>query len=134
MEAELIGLTPFDVYKHDIASKVVETDKQVFAQNEPLTMSSGWSIPMAARPTELRKVPFFDRFGKRLGLLGFGRDITERKQYQDKLGRRVGTRPPSFPPISHELRTPLNGIVGLSRMLMDTPSMPDSSSSSRPST
>ena len=135
VEAELIGLTPFDVYKHDIASKVVETDKQVFAQNEPLTYEQWLEYPDGRKAYfELRKVPFFDRFGKRLGLLGFGRDITERKQYQDKLEKASRDKTTFISTISHELRTPLNGIVGLSRMLMDTPSMPDSSSSSRPST
>ncbi|MFQ2859034.1 aerobic respiration two-component sensor histidine kinase ArcB [Aeromonas caviae] len=122
VEAELIGLTPFDVYKHDIASKVVETDKQVFAQNEPLTYEQWLEYPDGRKAYfELRKVPFFDRFGKRLGLLGFGRDITERKQYQDKLEKASRDKTTFISTISHELRTPLNGIVGLSRMLMDTP-------------
>lgn len=122
VEAELIGLTPFDVYKHDIASKVVETDKQVFASNEPLTYEQWLEYPDGRKAYfELRKVPFFDRFGKRLGLLGFGRDITERKQYQDKLEKASRDKTTFISTISHELRTPLNGIVGLSRMLMDTP-------------
>ena len=121
VEAELIGLTPFDVYKHDIASKVVETDKQVFAQNEPLTYEQWLEYPDGRKAYfELRKVPFFDRFGKRLGLLGFGRDITERKQYQDKLEKASRDKTTFISTISHELRTPLNGIVGLSRILLDT--------------
>lgn len=122
VEAELIGLTPFDVYKQEIANKVVETDKQVFAQNEPLTYEQWLEYPDGRKAYfELRKVPFFDRFGKRLGLLGFGRDITERKQYQDKLEKASRDKTTFISTISHELRTPLNGIVGLSRMLMDTP-------------
>ncbi|WP_348685621.1 aerobic respiration two-component sensor histidine kinase ArcB [Aeromonas bestiarum] len=122
VEAELIGLTPFDVYKQEIANKVVETDKQVFASNEPLTYEQWLEYPDGRKAYfELRKVPFFDRFGKRLGLLGFGRDITERKQYQDKLEKASRDKTTFISTISHELRTPLNGIVGLSRMLMDTP-------------
>ncbi|MFG0835537.1 aerobic respiration two-component sensor histidine kinase ArcB [Aeromonas bivalvium] len=121
VEAELIGLTPFDVYKQDIANKVVETDRQVFASNEPMTYEQWLEYPDGRKAYfELRKVPFFDRFGKRLGLLGFGRDITERKQYQDKLEKASRDKTTFISTISHELRTPLNGIVGLSRMLMDT--------------
>lgn len=50
-------------------------------------------------------MPFFDRFGKRLGLLGFGRDITERKQYQDKLEKASRDKTTFISTISHELRT-----------------------------
>ncbi|QFI55546.1 aerobic respiration two-component sensor histidine kinase ArcB [Aeromonas simiae] len=121
-EAELIGLTPFDVYKEDIAAKVVETDRQVFADNQSLTYEQWLEYPDGRKAYfELRKVPFFDRFGKRLGLLGFGRDITERKQYQDKIEKASRDKTTFISTISHELRTPLNGIVGLSRILLDTP-------------
>lgn len=121
-ESELIGLTPFDVYKADIAARIVETDRKVFNDDSPLTYEQWLEYPDGRKAYfELRKVPFYDRFGKRLGLLGFGRDITERKQYQDKLEKASRDKTTFISTISHELRTPLNGIVGLSRILLDTP-------------
>ncbi len=54
------------------------------------------------------------------GLMGFGRDITERKQYQDAQEKASRDKTAFISTISHELRTPLNGIVGLSRMLLET--------------
>ncbi|AEY00540.1 aerobic respiration control sensor protein ArcB [Oceanimonas sp. GK1] len=120
-EKELIGLTPYDVYPADVADKVVETDKEVFARNESQTYEQWLQYPDGRRACfELRKVPFFDRDGNRLGLLGFGRDITERKRYQEELEKASRDKTTFISTISHELRTPLNGIVGLSRILLAT--------------
>lgn len=120
-EKQLIGLTPTDVYSEDIAKKVVETDEKVFRHNVSLTYEQWLVYPDGRKACfELRKVPFYDRAGKRHGLMGFGRDITERKRYQDALENASRDKTTFISTISHELRTPLNGIVGLSRILLDT--------------
>lgn len=120
-EKQLIGLTPYDVYTPDIAAKVVETDEKVFRHNVSLTYEQWLVYPDGRKACfELRKVPFYDRIGKRHGLMGFGRDITERKRYQDALENASREKTTFISTISHELRTPLNGIVGLSRILLDT--------------
>lgn len=120
-EKQLIGLTPFDVYGKEIAEKVIETDEKVFRHNVSLTYEQWLVYPDGRKACfELRKVPFYDRVGKRHGLMGFGRDITERKRYQDALENASREKTTFISTISHELRTPLNGIVGLSRILLDT--------------
>ncbi|MGV8926787.1 MAG: aerobic respiration two-component sensor histidine kinase ArcB [Ewingella sp.] len=120
-EKQLVGLTPNDVYSPDIAEKVVETDEKVFRHNVSLTYEQWLVYPDGRKACfELRKVPFYDRIGKRHGLMGFGRDITERKRYQDALENASREKTTFISTISHELRTPLNGIVGLSRILLDT--------------
>ncbi|MGF6193071.1 aerobic respiration two-component sensor histidine kinase ArcB [Serratia sp. 2723] len=120
-EKQLIGLTPFDVYSKEIAEKVIETDEKVFRHNVSLTYEQWLEYPDGRKACfELRKVPFYDRVGKRHGLMGFGRDITERKRYQDALENASRDKTTFISTISHELRTPLNGIVGLSRILLDT--------------
>ncbi|RLM27573.1 aerobic respiration two-component sensor histidine kinase ArcB [Brenneria alni] len=120
-QKQLIGLTPQDVYPPDIADKVMETDEKVFRHNVSLTYEQWLVYPDGRKACfELRKVPFYDRMGKRHGLMGFGRDITERKRYQDALENASREKTTFISTISHELRTPLNGIVGLSRILLDT--------------
>ncbi|MCP3429907.1 histidine kinase dimerization/phospho-acceptor domain-containing protein, partial [Opacimonas viscosa] len=69
---------------------------------------------------EMKRVPFFDKDGNRLGLLSFGRDMTERKQAENAAAKASTDKTRFIATISHELRTPLNGIVGLSRMLRDS--------------
>lgn len=120
-ERELVGLTPWDVYKKEIAQQIVETDQVVFEKNQELIYEQWLEYPDGRKAFfELRKVPFFDKQGKHLGLVGFGRDITERKQHEESLEKASRDKTTFISTISHELRTPLNGIVGLSRMLLDT--------------
>ncbi|CCO49270.1 Aerobic respiration control sensor protein arcB [Vibrio nigripulchritudo SOn1] len=120
-EHDLVGLTPWDVYSKEVAQQVVETDEQVFSNNNSLTYEQWLEYPDGRKAYfELRKVPFYSKEGKHLGLVGFGRDITERKKYQDALEKASQDKTTFISTISHELRTPLNGIVGLSRMLLDT--------------
>ncbi|MDF5276508.1 histidine kinase dimerization/phospho-acceptor domain-containing protein, partial [Vibrio parahaemolyticus] len=64
---------------------------------------------------------FYSKDGRHLGLVGFGRDITERKRHEESLEKASRDKTTFISTISHELRTPLNGIVGLSRMLLDSP-------------
>ena len=69
---------------------------------------------------ELRKLPFINDKGEYIGLLAFGRDITSRKEAAEALETAYKDKGKFIATLSHELRTPLNGIVGLTRMLLDT--------------
>ncbi|NMH59299.1 aerobic respiration two-component sensor histidine kinase ArcB [Alteromonas ponticola] len=120
-EKELLGLTPHDVYEEDLARQVVTSDHEVFETNASITEELWLRFADGRRRYfEMRKVPFFDADGKRLGLLAFGRDMTERKIAENAAAKASTDKTRFIATISHELRTPLNGIVGLSRMLRDT--------------
>jgi len=120
-EEELIGLSPHEVYDEKLARQVVASDNEVLQSNASITEELWLRFADGRRRYyEMRKVPFFDPNGERLGLLAFGRDITERKQAEDAIAKASKDKTAFIATISHELRTPLNGIVGLSRMLRDT--------------
>jgi two-component system aerobic respiration control sensor histidine kinase ArcB len=119
-ERELVGLTPWDVYSEEVAKQVVDTDHQVMESNQALTYEQWLDYPDGRKIYyELRKVPFYSKEGRHLGLVGFGRDITERKRHEESLEKASRDKTTFISTISHELRTPLNGIVGLSRMLLE---------------
>ena len=125
-EHQLVGLTPWDVYSKEVAQQIVETDEKVFADNQAITYEQWLEYPDGRKNYfELRKVPFYSKDGRHLGLVGFGRDITERKRNQESLEKASRDKTTFISTISHELRTPLNGIVGLSRMLLDSPMTPE---------
>ncbi|MFT4938857.1 MAG: two-component system aerobic respiration control sensor histidine kinase ArcB [Paraglaciecola sp.] len=120
-EAQLIGLTPHQVYEEELASQVVASDHEVLEKNASITEELWLRFANGKRRYfEMRKVPFYAEDGSRLGLLAFGRDVTERKQAENAVAKASKDKTAFIATISHELRTPLNGIVGLSRMLRDT--------------
>lgn len=118
---ELLGLTPHEVYDEDLAREVAASDHEVLENNISITEELWLRFPDGKRRYfEMRKVPFFDHDGNRLGLLAFGRDMTERMKAEKAAEQASKDKTKFIATISHELRTPLNGIVGLSRMLRDT--------------
>lgn len=118
---ELLGLTPHQVYDEELARQVVTSDNEVLEKNVSLTEELWLRFHDGRRRYfEMRKVPFFDHDGNRLGLLAFGRDMTERMKAEKAAEQASKDKTKFIATISHELRTPLNGIVGLSRMLRDT--------------
>lgn len=120
-EQELIGLTPHEVYDEELARQVVASDQDILENNVSITEELWLRFADGRRGYfEMRKVPFYSADGTRLGILAFGRDITERKQAENVVAKASKDKTAFIATISHELRTPLNGIVGLSRMLRDT--------------
>lgn len=118
---DLLGLTPHEVYDEELANQVARSDSEVLEKNISVTEELWLRFPDGKhRYFEMRKVPFFDHEGERLGLLAFGRDMTERIKAEKAAEKASKDKTKFIATISHELRTPLNGIVGLSRMLRDT--------------
>ncbi|MBU2279134.1 MAG: response regulator [Gammaproteobacteria bacterium] len=119
--AELIGHYPSEIYSPDIAPAAILTDHEVSVNQAELTLDVEYVTPQGqVMWFEMRKVPFFDRQSRYIGLLGFGRDITSRKLAEQALERAYQDKGKFIATLSHELRTPLNGIVGLTRRLLQT--------------
>ncbi len=117
---QLIGRNALEIYPDNILPSVLKTDKEVEQKQMAITLDVQFSVNDENRWFEMRKVPFFNDLGKYIGLLGFGRDITSRKEAEQALEKAYQDKGKFIATLSHELRTPLNGIVGLTRMLMDT--------------
>src|SRR6185436_8602106 len=80
---------------------------------------------------ELVVSPVSDESGKVMNVSFFGRDITDRKKAEEELVKaknqaESATQAKSgfLATMSHEIRTPLNGVIGMGRLLNDTPLNP----------
>ena len=119
-EKQLIGLTLFDIFPESYANEAVQRD--LIAQDTlQEQIHEHWLHYPNGRKAyfEVRVLPLYNIHKQCIGIIGFGRDITERKKHQEFLEKASRDKTTFISTISHELRTPLNGIVGLSRMLLD---------------
>lgn len=119
-EQELINLRPEDIYSQETANLIRSTDRDTLISNTGVTYEQWIRYPNNKLACfEIRKVPYYDRTKDRHCIMGFGRDITERKRYQEVIEKNSRDKTTLMATISHELRTPLNGIIGLSQILLE---------------
>ncbi len=83
-EADAIGKTDFDVFPHDIATAFFADDQfvlwrgqSIINREEKIVLPNG-----ETRWTLTTKVPWRDANGKIIGLVGIGRDITDKKRLE----------------------------------------------------
>ena len=125
----LLGKTDFDFYPEELA--------KTYARGEDEVMESGCAVinreeltpDAAGNPVWLltTEVPLRDATGSVIGLVGVGRDITERKAYlaelrEAKEAAESASRLKSefLANMSHEIRTPMNAIIGMAALALDT--------------
>jgi len=85
-EAEAIGKSDFDLFPKEIAEQFWADDRKVI-QGQPVINREEHFFDEAGRKRWLltSKLPLRDQDGKIVGLMGIGRDITARKEAEDKL-------------------------------------------------
>jgi PAS domain S-box-containing protein len=85
-EAEVMGLTDLDLFPADLGAFYQEKDRQVLIAGKPRRNEEWAQYPDGRNVLlEMLKTPFFDADGHVLGLIGISRDITERKQAEEKI-------------------------------------------------
>src|ERR1035437_3159775 len=86
-ENEIIGKTDYDFIDRDIADSFRANDHKVMASGKPITTGEWVSYADDGHRAFLEtiKTPMFDSKGILIGVLGIGRDFTERKQTEMSL-------------------------------------------------
>lgn len=126
---ELIGKTDFDVFPEELASSFWADEQHVVTTGEPLVAKEEPSIDAAGnlKWTQTTKVPFYDESGRVIGLVGMGRDMTDRRHVAEQLQKSMEaaeaanrSKSEFLANMSHEIRTPMNGILGMTQIALET--------------
>jgi len=94
--SEIIGRTDFDYFPAEMAEGFFADEQAVIRSGEPLIDREEQVLDQITgqmREISTTKVPFRDRAGKVIGIVGIGRDITERKRYEARI-RHLATHDP----------------------------------------
>ncbi len=86
-ESEVLGKTDIDTFNNEIGLRGYEDDKTVIETGEAVINHEEdfYDINGMQRWLLTSKIPLSDERGNIIGLVGIGRDITEQKEYQDKI-------------------------------------------------
>ncbi|MBI5278506.1 MAG: response regulator [Burkholderiales bacterium] len=125
---EIPGLTCRDLFAADSAAVMEESDARVLRDLKGESYET-WVTYPGGEQVLLESVvsPLYDEKGNARGVLGIGRDITQRKRNEEEIRRAKeiaedATRMKSdfLANMSHEIRTPMNAIIGLSHLVLKT--------------
>jgi PAS domain S-box-containing protein len=127
-ESEVIGKNDFDFYPLDIAKSFFRIDNEVIKTGKPLLNCEEFLMDENGEKRWLlsSKLPMRNKNGEITGLLGIGRDITDRKMAEEEikhkneeLQRVNAEKDKFFSIIAHDLRSPFNGFLGLTQIMAE---------------
>ncbi len=85
-KTEIIGLTDFELFPHDLADFFRGQDRLVMVQGKPRRNEEWVEYPDGQRRLlDTLKTPLVSAEGTLMGIIGISRDITERKQQEEAL-------------------------------------------------
>jgi PAS domain S-box-containing protein len=117
--AAVLGCTDLEFLEDkEAARKVMRNDQAIMQSGQPAELEEAVPLPDGTRRMwHSRKMPWRDESGQVIGLLGVSRDITDRKQAEEKLREADRRKDEFLATLAHELRNPLaplrNGVAVL---------------------
>lgn len=86
-EDQIIGKTDFDIFDYEEASRFNEQDRQILDDGQPVVIEQWGTYALSGTRVffDVIKAPVRTTDGKLVGVLGIARDITRRKEDEEKL-------------------------------------------------
>ncbi len=124
---DIIGKDDFEIFPPEQAQCYHNDDGKLIEEKKVYRMES-WETDREGNKylLDTLKVPFTDKDGNPLGIVGICHDITERyhneidlKEAKEKAEESDRLKSSFLANMSHEIRTPMNAIIGFSDLLVD---------------
>ena len=125
---DIIGKTDFDLVTHDLAAQYYTNEQEIIRTGQPLINheESMGNISGTTRWNLTSKVPLYDSQGKIIGIVGVGRDITERKLAEEEIKLKNellqtinAEKDKFFSILAHDLKGPLSAFLGATQILSE---------------